>query len=45
MRELSYKYLPVLDKRFVKAIENSEGEIIAFVLAMPNNKELIPEKA
>ncbi|MGB0837939.1 MAG: GNAT family N-acetyltransferase, partial [Flavobacteriaceae bacterium] len=45
MRELSYKYLPVLDKRFVKAIENSEGEIIAFVLAMPNmSKGIIKSK-
>jgi len=39
MRSLSYKYLPVLNPKFLKIIVNANNDVIAFVLAMPNMTE------
>ena len=39
MKSLSFKYLPVLNPKFLKIIVNNENEVIAFVLAMPNMTE------
>lgn len=34
-RELARQYLPLLDPRFVKAVEK-EGEVVGFIIGMPN---------
>ena len=38
IQELANRYLPIIDPRFVKIIEK-EGEVIAFVVAIPNLTE------
>lgn len=38
IHELANRYLPIIDPRFVKIIEK-EGEVIAFVVAIPNLTE------
>ncbi len=35
MEELAARYLPLLDPRFVKGVKK-DGEVIAFIIAMPN---------
>jgi hypothetical protein len=35
MQEFASRYLPIIDPRFVKIIEK-EGEVIAFIVALPN---------
>lgn len=37
--EFASRYLPVLDPRFLKVIENSKKEVVAFVLGMPDISE------
>jgi GNAT superfamily N-acetyltransferase len=39
MDEFASRYLLILDARFIKVIENEKGEVIAFVLAMPDISE------
>jgi hypothetical protein len=39
MDEFAKRYLLILDARFIKVIENEKGEVIAFVLAMPDISE------
>ncbi len=39
MNELAGRYLPVLDPRFVKVIEDGKHKVVAFVLSMPNISE------
>ncbi|MFO7675149.1 MAG: hypothetical protein R6X12_02360 [bacterium] len=39
MDALAAQYLPVLDPRFVKIVTNSNGELVAFVIGMPNMNE------
>jgi hypothetical protein len=39
MDEFADRYLLIMDPRFIKAIKNDEGKIIAFVLAMPDISE------
>ena len=36
MDEFAKRYLIVLDARFIKIIENEKGELVAFILAMPD---------
>ncbi len=36
MDEFAKRYLMILDPRFLKVVENNLGEVIAFVLAMPD---------
>jgi hypothetical protein len=36
MDEFSNRYIMVMDPRFIKALENEKGKIIAFVLSMPD---------
>ena len=36
MKKFAAQYLPVLDPEFVKAVVNTEGVLIAFVVAMPD---------
>ncbi len=36
MKKLALQYLPVLDPEFVKVVLNTNGEVIAFVVAMPD---------
>jgi hypothetical protein len=36
MFDLAKRYLPILDPRFVKIITTPEGQVIAFMVAMPN---------
>jgi hypothetical protein len=36
MKKFAGQYLPVLDPEFVKAVTNSTGKLIAFVVAMPD---------
>lgn len=37
--EFASRYLPILDPRFLKVIENSNKEVVAFVLGMPDISE------
>ncbi len=37
--EFASKYLPILDPRFLKVIENGKKEVVAFVLGMPDISE------
>jgi len=39
MREFAQRYLMILDKRFIKIIENGKGEVIAFILGIPDISE------
>jgi hypothetical protein len=39
MDEFASRYLLILDARFIKVIENEKGEVIAFILAMPDISE------
>lgn len=39
MDEFASRYLLILDVRFIKIIENEKGEVIAFILAMPDISE------
>lgn len=39
MNALARQYLPVLDPRFVKAVTNRKGELVAFIIGMPNMNE------
>ncbi len=39
MDDFAKRYLIVLDHRFLKVIENEKGELVAFILAMPNISE------
>ncbi|HQH40537.1 MAG TPA: hypothetical protein PLC81_00050 [Bacteroidales bacterium] len=39
MYELAGRYLPVLDPRFIKVITSPEGEVLAFIVAMPELSE------
>jgi len=36
MDEFAERYLPILDPRFIKVIENDKGDVVAFVLGMPD---------
>lgn len=36
MDEFAARYIPLLDPRFIKVIENGKGEVIAFVIGMPD---------
>lgn len=36
MRETADRYLPVLDPRFVKAVVDADGHLLAFMLGLPN---------
>ncbi|HYW96477.1 MAG TPA: hypothetical protein VE870_12865 [Bacteroidales bacterium] len=36
MDEFAKRYLMILDPRFLKVVENREGEVVSFVLAMPD---------
>lgn len=36
MDEFAARYMMVLDYRFLKIVENEQGEVIAFILAMPD---------
>lgn len=36
MKKFAAQYLPVLDPEFVKVVENSKGNVIAFVVALPD---------
>ena len=36
MDEFAARYMMVLDHRFLKIVENEKGEVIAFILAMPD---------
>ncbi len=35
MEEFAKRYLPILDPEFIKAVEDEKGELIAFIIAMP----------
>lgn len=35
MQQLANRYIPILDPRFVKVITNAQGEVIAFVVSIP----------
>ena len=35
MEELAKRYIPILDPRFVKVVTNVDGEVIAFVVSIP----------
>jgi hypothetical protein len=39
MKEFAQRYLMILDKRFIKIIENGKGEVIAFILGIPDLSE------
>jgi hypothetical protein len=39
MDEFADRYLMILDPRFIKVVENDQGEVIAFILAMPDISE------
>jgi GNAT superfamily N-acetyltransferase len=39
MDEFAQRYIMVLDPRFLKVVENDKGEVIAFVLGMPDISE------
>lgn len=36
MRDLANRYLPAVDPRFIKVVVNPEGEVVGFIVAMPN---------
>jgi len=36
MDEFAARYIPLLDPRFIKVLENEKGEIISFVIGMPD---------
>lgn len=36
MREMTDRYLPILDPRFVKVVLNDQRELIAFIIGLPN---------
>ena len=37
--QLANRYLPVVDPRFIKIVENSRGEVIGFILGIPSIAE------
>ena len=39
MNEFADRYLPVLDPRFIKIVENQDKEVIAFIIGMPDISE------
>jgi predicted GNAT family acetyltransferase len=39
MDRLANRYLPVVDPRFIKIVENSRGEVIGFILGIPSIAE------
>jgi GNAT superfamily N-acetyltransferase len=39
MKDFANRYIYLLDHRYIKVIENSEGSVVAFVLAMPDISE------
>jgi hypothetical protein len=39
MLEFAKRYLPILDPRFIKVAVNKDGEIVAFVISMPDISE------
>ncbi len=39
MEEFAKLYLPILDPEFIKAVQNDKGEIIAFIIGMPDISE------
>lgn len=39
MRDLANRYLPVVDRRFIKAVVNGAGEVVGFIVAIPNMAE------
>ena len=36
MDEFAARYIPLLDPKFIKVLENPEGEVIAFIIGMPD---------
>ncbi len=39
MEDFAKRYLPVLDPEFIKAVEDENGQLIAFIIAMPEISE------
>jgi GNAT superfamily N-acetyltransferase len=39
MEEFANRYLMILDPRFIKVVENDKGEVVSFILAMPDISE------
>ncbi len=45
MQDLANRYLPAVDPRFIKAVVTPEGEVVGFIVAMPNfSKGIIKAK-
>ena len=36
MDEFAARYIPLLDPRFIKVIENGKGDVVAFIIGMPD---------
>jgi len=36
MDDFAKRYIPILDPKFIKVIENSDSEVVAYVIGMPN---------
>lgn len=39
MQDLADRYLPVVDPRYIKSVFNAAGEVIGFIIAIPNMAE------